>query len=122
MESDNVSTANSYLMNGNYEGAIRELSKCLSSNDKDPQLYFLQGCCNLELGRVDEAIKLLTVAIEKGKDDAFVYLKRGVAHFQAEDFNKAMEDLVVAQSSTGVNEELISVCQNYQGKIKDSYN
>jgi len=65
---------------GNYEEALKDYSKAIRYNPKDPVPYASRGYVYQKMGRNDEAISDYSKAVELDPTDDELYLVRGIAY------------------------------------------
>jgi tetratricopeptide (TPR) repeat protein len=80
-----------------WEEALRVSRMAAIANSQDPMNYFYQGWSLLQLGRLDEAIQVLFVGIDRYPDYPMaLYYALGVAYYERHAWSEAIQALEVA--------------------------
>lgn len=82
-----------YLKLENFEKAYEEIKEV---NDEDPLIYKIRGISELKLGKYSDAIRDLSLAIEKYPTDAELYFYRAMAQEKMGNYKEAEADLEMA--------------------------
>jgi tetratricopeptide (TPR) repeat protein len=81
-----------YGDNGDYGQEIKDVSKAIELNPRDPDAYYNRGSSYLHMGDYVQAIKDLSNAIELNPRDQDAYFYRGSSYSQMGDYAQAIKD------------------------------
>lgn len=81
------------------ESAYRDFQEGRRLAPEWPRAWFLMGCHQLRKGVLDEAVPLLTMAIQLDPEYGAAYLNRGIAHQRGGNLTQACSDLESAARS-----------------------
>jgi len=86
-----VKLAYAYMYDDSYAKAAEQASIAVGISATDAQAYFVLGAADYSLGKYDDAIKYLTIAINKGLNDEGTWNYLGGAYSSTNDFEKARD-------------------------------
>jgi Flp pilus assembly protein TadD len=86
-----VKLAYAYMYDDSYAKAAEQASIAVGISATDAKAYFVLGAADYSLGKYDDAIKYLTIAIDKGLNDEGTWNYLGGAYSSTNDFEKARD-------------------------------
>jgi len=90
--------AQSMVANGDYESALGPLNTVALYDPLNTTVNALLAEINYQQGNYDKVIDFATKAIQRNRQDGNAYFLRGKAYMALEDFEKAYDDLRLAQA------------------------
>ena len=90
--SDQLSNIIKLHKEGNFKASIPILKKILENDNNNTELLKLLSFTELQIGNINESIKIISKAISIKPDIAEYYLIRGFSHMKNEDFKTAIKD------------------------------
>ncbi len=96
--SGHITIGKNYLVRGSYDRAIREFSRALKINPKDPTAYVDRGTAYNQQEKYAEAISDFSSAISLKPDSYLAFNNRGVSYFRQGNLDKAIQDFSKAIS------------------------
>ena len=107
-----------------YDEVIEYADKNLESNDPNKTVMLYRAIAYLQFEQNEEALADLNVVIDENPSD-YAYYSRALAKIGLEDYEGAMEDLLVCEKlSKGGNETLYQACEemlkNFQGTMENA--
>ena len=113
------------IVQGDFEGAIKELTETIKLNPNDYDAYNMRAIAYSELKRMDKAIEDFTKCIEI-KPIPEAYYNRGAAYFAKGDYKSANEDFTQCLKLSPDNIKALykrALCyynlENYTASLKD---
>lgn len=85
-------TAKAYINEGNYDGAIEELTKAISLSPGDAESYTLRGFAYRKETKLDRAIADFNQAVELNDKAVDAYMSRGHCYIDKRQYEKAIAD------------------------------
>ncbi len=90
--------AQAYLANGDFESALAPLKTVTLYDPQNDQVNALLAEVNFKEGYYDEVIDFATKALQRNRQNGKAYLMRGKAYLALEEYDKAYDDLKLAQA------------------------
>jgi tetratricopeptide (TPR) repeat protein len=90
--------AEAYIANDDFDSALAPLNTVALYDPQNSKSNALLARINFEKGNYQEVIDFATRAIQKNKQDGPAYYLRGRSYLELEDYEKAYEDLRLAQA------------------------
>ena len=84
-----LNLASAYMHAGDYAKAAEHASIAMGISDTEPKPYAILGSADYSMGKYDDAIKYLTIATNKGLNDAGTWNYLGGAYSSTKNFEKA---------------------------------
>lgn len=105
MEEEYIHSGLTFYMEENYKSAVEEFSKALENeNSKDSLMY--RGCCHIQLGNYENAIKDLTAALNLSQENQFdILYHRAKAFYLNQNFQEGQEDITTTLQLQNLTEE-----------------
>jgi len=100
-----VQSGTSYVNNGQFEDALKVLSKAVELDPKHAKARCNRGIVHLFSGSLEEAIKDLSAAIELDRTHVSAYYNRGVAWARMGKLDRAIRDLETAWRLRGRSQD-----------------
>ena len=105
-----------YAEKGEVESAIENYNESIQLNPDFADAYNYRGIAYRNKGEIDRAIEDHDQAIQIKSDNVLFYNNRSMALLQAQEWEKAKSDLMIARNM-GVN--IIALFQNYYASVDD---
>lgn len=103
-----VEKGTALLKTGEYEEAIVEFTNGLDDLDYIAESYKGIGMAYYELGQYIDAAENLEIAIQKGETDlGTTYYILAVSYMQMEEYESALNNIVIALTKSGNSDELV---------------
>jgi Flp pilus assembly protein TadD len=80
-----------YFEQGKLENALQFTKKAIQKNNRDANIYNLQGVILNKLNQLPEAIESFQRALKITPDNMVIIANLGIAHVNMKDFKKAQE-------------------------------
>jgi tetratricopeptide (TPR) repeat protein len=90
--------AEAMIANGDYESALGPLNTIALYDPQNNKVNALLAEINYQQGNYDKVIDFGTKALQRNRQDSKAYLLRGKAYLAMEEYQKAYEDLKLAQA------------------------
>lgn len=95
--------AQTKFLQADYEAATSEYAKILQ-NDNDPQILYLNGLTEIQLGDFVNAEKQLTEAIQQNDSYDGIYYYRGVCRMSNENYTEAIADFTASITKNSMSQ------------------
>jgi tetratricopeptide (TPR) repeat protein len=90
--------AQAYLANDDFESALAPLKTVTLYDPQNDEVNALLAEVNFKQGHYDEVIDFATKALQRNRQNGKAYLMRGKAYLAQEEYDKAYDDLKLAQA------------------------
>lgn len=90
--------AQAYIAKGDFESALSPLSTVVLYDPQNDEVNALLAEVNFKEGHYDEVIDFATKALQRNRQNGKAYLMRGKAYLAQEEYDKAYNDLKLAQA------------------------
>ena len=90
--------AQAFLANGDFESALAPLNTVVLYDPQNDDVNALLAEVNFKQGHYDEVIDYATKSLQRNRQNGKAYLMRGKAYLAKEEYDKAYDDLKLAQA------------------------
>ncbi len=109
--------ANASFVMGEFDAAIKDYSKAIELNPKEPTVYFSRGMAHFNKKNFSPAVEDFDKVIELDPTESMAYFNRGVALENVGNLERALADLKKAIELDAENQPAISALARVDGKI-----